>query len=76
MGSPDTYTNTHDAKSARINESGLSERETAGLFNITGATAAKWLRRDNVQNRTYRDNTLHTNDTGGALETVDLSLRH
>ena len=46
------------------------------MFNITGATAAKWLRRDNVQNRTYRDNTLHTNDTGGALETVVLSLRH
>jgi transposase InsO family protein len=32
-----------------IKDSGLSDREAAKVFNITRATAAKWLKRDDVQ---------------------------
>lgn len=31
-----------------IKDSGLSDREAANVFNITRATAAKWLKRDDV----------------------------
>jgi transposase len=32
-----------------IKDSGLSDREAAKVFNITRATAAKWLKRDDGQ---------------------------
>ncbi|MCA1861861.1 helix-turn-helix domain-containing protein [Janthinobacterium sp. HSC-3S05] len=32
-----------------IKELGLSDREAAKVFNITRATATKWLKRDDVQ---------------------------
>ena len=34
-----------------INDSGLSDRQAAKVFNITRATAKKWLKRDDVQDR-------------------------
>jgi hypothetical protein len=37
-----------------IRDSGLSDREAAKVFNITRATAAKWLKRDDVQDRSHR----------------------
>ncbi|MEG0880378.1 MAG: hypothetical protein RSE46_01850 [Janthinobacterium sp.] len=43
-----------------IKDSGLSHREAAKVFNITRATAAKWLKRDDVQDRSHRTHTLHT----------------
>src|SRR5476649_763292 len=43
-----------------IKDSGLSDREAAKVFNITRATAAKWLKRDDVQDRSHRAHTLHT----------------
>jgi transposase len=33
---------------------GLSDREAARVFNISRATAAKWLKRDDVQDRLHR----------------------
>ena len=38
----------------------MSDREAAKVFNITRATAAKWLKRDDVQDRSHRAHTLHT----------------
>ena len=38
----------------------LSDREAAKVFNITRATAAKWPKRDDVQDRSHRGHTLHT----------------
>lgn len=57
-----------------IKDSGLSEREAARVFNVTRATAAKWMGRDDVQDRSHRANTLHTTLTE-AQEAVVLSLR-
>ena len=37
-----------------IKDSGLSDHEAAKVFNITRATAAKWLKRDDVQDRSHR----------------------
>lgn len=57
-----------------IKDSGLSDREAAKVFNITRATAAKWLKRDDVQDRSHRAHTLHTT-LSGAQEAIVLSLR-
>jgi transposase len=57
-----------------IKDSGLSDREAARVFNITRATAAKWLKRDDVQDRSHRAHTLHTTLTA-TQEAVVLSLR-
>lgn len=43
-----------------IKDSGLSSREAAKVFNITRATAQKWLGRDDVHDRSHRAHTLHT----------------
>jgi transposase InsO family protein len=57
-----------------IKDSGLSDREAAKVFNITRATAAKWLKRDDVQDQSHRAHTLHTTLTA-TQEAVVLSLR-
>jgi transposase len=43
-----------------IKDSGLSDRQAAMVFNIARATAAKWLKRDDVQDRSHRAHTLQT----------------
>ncbi|MES2741954.1 MAG: IS481 family transposase [Pseudomonadota bacterium] len=58
----------------QIKDSGLSEREIAKAFNITRATAAKWLKRDSVQDRSHRAHTLYTT-LSPAQEGVVLALR-
>ena len=57
-----------------IKDSGLSDRQAAKVFNITRSTAAKWLKRDDVQDRSHRPQTLHTT-LSAAQETVVLALR-
>jgi transposase len=57
-----------------IKDSGLSSREAARVFNITRATAQKWLGRDNVQDRCPRTHTLHT-PLSAAQEAIVLALR-
>ncbi len=57
-----------------IKDSGLSEREAARVFNISRATAAKWLKRDDIQDRSHRAHTLHTT-LSATQEAVVLSLR-
>jgi transposase InsO family protein len=57
-----------------IKDSGLSDREAARVFNISRATAAKWLERDDVQDRSHRAHTLHTT-LSATQEAVVLSLR-
>ena len=44
------------------------------MFNITRATAAKWLKRDDVQDRSHRAHTLYTT-LSAVQELVVLSLR-
>ena len=59
-----------------IKDSGLSDHEAAEVFNITRATAAKWLKRDDVQvqDRSHRAHTLHTT-LSATQEAIVLSLR-
>jgi transposase InsO family protein len=57
-----------------IKASGLTAHEAARVFNITKATAAKWLKRDDVQDRSHRAHTLHTT-LSAAQEAIVLSLR-
>ncbi len=57
-----------------IKDSGLSEREVAKTFNITRATAAKWLKRDDVQDRSHRAHTMHTT-LDSLQEGIVLALR-
>jgi transposase InsO family protein len=57
-----------------IKDSGLSDREAAKVFNISRATAAKWLKRDDVQDRSHRAHTLHTT-LSAPQEAIVLSLR-
>lgn len=57
-----------------IKDSGLSDREAAKVFGITRATAAKWLTRDNVQDRSHGAHTLHTT-LSAAQEAIVLALR-
>ena len=57
-----------------IKDSGLSDREAAKVFNITRATAAKWLKRDDVQDRSHRAHTLRTT-LSATQEAIVLSLR-
>jgi len=60
-----------------IKDSGLSDREAAKVFNISRATAAKWLKRDHVQDRSHRAHTLHTTlfTAQEAIESPRLSWR-
>lgn len=57
-----------------IKDSGLSDRQAAKVFNISRATAAKWLKRDDVQDRSHRAHTLHTT-LNAAQEAIVLALR-
>jgi IS30 family transposase len=57
-----------------IKDSGLSEREAAKVFNISRATASKWLKRDDIQDRSHRAHTLHTT-LSATQEAVVLSMR-
>jgi predicted XRE-type DNA-binding protein len=57
-----------------IKDSSLSDRQAAEVFNITRATAKKWLTRDDVQDRSHRAHTLHTT-LSAAQETIVLALR-
>jgi transposase InsO family protein len=57
-----------------IKDSGLSSREAAKVFNVTRATAKKWLGRDDVQDRSHRVHTLHTT-LSAAQEAIVLALR-
>jgi hypothetical protein len=57
-----------------IKASGLSSREAAQVFNVTRATAKKWLGRDDVQDRSHRAHTLHTT-LSAAQEAIVLALR-
>ena len=57
-----------------IKDSGLSSREAAKVFNITRATAKKWLGRDDVQDRSHRAHKLHTT-LSEAQEAAVLALR-
>ena len=57
-----------------IKDSGLSSREAARVFNVTRATALKWLGRDDVQDRSHRAHTLHTT-LSAAQEAIVLALR-
>ena len=43
-----------------IKDFGLSDRDSGHGLNISRATAAKWLKRDDVQDRSHRAHTLHT----------------
>ena len=52
----------------------MSDREAAKFFNITRATAAKWLMRDYVNYRSHGAYTLHTALIAGQ-EAIMLSLR-
>jgi response regulator of citrate/malate metabolism len=48
-----------------IKDSGLSNRQAAKVFNIRRATARKWLKRVDVQDRSHRAHTLHTTLSAG-----------
>jgi transposase len=56
-----------------IKDSGLSDRQAAKVFNITRATAKKWLKRDDVQDLSHRAHTQHTTLTA-TQEAIVLSL--
>ena len=57
-----------------IKDSGLSDRQAAKVFNITRATAAKWLGREDTQDRSHRALTQKATLTP-PQEAVVLSLR-
>ena len=57
-----------------IKDSGLSDRQAAKVFNISRPTARKWLKRDDVQDRSHRAHTLHTT-LSAAQESIVLALR-
>lgn len=57
-----------------IKDSGLSDRQAAKVFGVTRATAAKWLKRDDVQDRSHRAHTLHTT-LSAVQEAIVLALR-
>jgi orotate phosphoribosyltransferase-like protein len=57
-----------------INDYGLSDREAARAFNISRATAAMRLKRDDVQDRSHSAHTLHTK-LSATQEAIVLSLR-
>ena len=58
----------------KIKDSGLSDRQAAKVFNITRATAKKWHKRDDVQDRSHRAHTLHTT-LSATQENIVLALR-
>ena len=43
-----------------IKDSVLADRKAAKVCSITRVTAAKWLKRDDVQDCSHRAHTLHT----------------
>lgn len=48
-------TGPHDTEvPEEIKDSGLSDRQAAKVFNIMRSTAPKWLKRDDVQDRSHR----------------------
>lgn len=55
-------------------DSDLSDREAAKASNITLATATKWLKRDDLQDRSHWVHTLHTTLSATQQANV-LSLR-
>lgn len=57
-----------------IKDSRLSDRLAAKVFNISRATARKWLKRENVQDHSHRAHTLHTT-LSAAQEAIVLTLR-
>jgi hypothetical protein len=57
-----------------IKDSGLSSRGAAKVFNVTRATAKKWLGRDDVQDRSHRAHTRHTT-LSAVQEAIVLALR-
>ena len=57
-----------------IKDLGLSDRQAAKVFGVTRAIAAKWLKRDDVQDRSHRAHTLHTT-LSAAQEAIVLALR-
>jgi transposase len=61
-------------RSGRKSRTRASDRQAAKVFNITRATAAKWLKRDDVQDRSHRPHTLHTT-LSATQEAIVLSLR-
>ena len=52
----------------------MSDREAAKVFDISRVTAAKWLKRDDVQDQSHRAHTLHTT-LSAPQEANVLSLR-
>lgn len=81
MGSSWQHGFTHSPASPHHSENpagdqgfGLSDREAAKVFGITRATAAKWLKRDEVHDRSHRAHTLHTT-LSAAQEAIVLALR-
>jgi transposase len=58
----------------QIRNSGLSSREAAKVFHVSHATAAKWLKRDDVLDRSHRAHTLHTT-LSASQEVIVLALR-
>jgi transcriptional regulator with XRE-family HTH domain len=65
---------TPSRKFGRRQGFGLSDRQAAKVFGITRSTAAKWLKRNDVQDRSYRAHTLHTT-LSTAQEAIVLALR-
>ena len=57
-----------------IKDSGLSDRQAAKVFNVSRATAKKWLKRDDVQDRSHRAHVLKTT-LSAAQEAIVLALR-
>jgi transposase len=57
-----------------IKDSGLSDRPATKVFNISRATARKWIKREDVQDHFHRAQTLHTT-LSAAQENIVLALR-
>lgn len=58
---------------ARDQGLGLSDPQAAKVFNTTRATAKKWLKRDEVHDRSHRPHRLHTT-LSSAQENIVLAL--
>lgn len=57
-----------------VKDCGLSDREAAKDFNITRATSARWLKRDDVRDHSHRAHTLPTT-LSATQEAIVRSLR-
>lgn len=51
---------TTPAISQEIRDSSLSTNDVAQKYNVTKATARKWLHRDSVEDKSHRPHKLHT----------------